>query len=307
MNITFPLLRLSNCAAKYFLTFFHDNGLNRNFMTPHEAIQKLFQAAKTGRVSDAEAALVAGADPNAVNNRQHTPLHYAAQYGYSDLARLLIDKGAEVNAVNSYQQTPLHYAAQHGYSELARLLIEKAAGINAKNGLQQTPLHLAAQKGQIDIARLLIEKDAEVNARDDHQNTPLHWAAVNGHTELAELLATAERWNAYVKPMLGTDKKLDARQLVDEAGQPTEALKNLLPNDLFAFLARPESYRQGMDGLGQVYPHLPEMVQASIDLTPYRRAKVREASEAAGPDGNWLKRYSRRVAKRLGNDEPQVG
>ncbi len=92
--------------------------------------------------------------------------------------------------------------------------------------------------------------------------------------------------------MLGAEQKLDVTQLVDQAGQPTEALKTLLPNDLFGDLARPDFYRQGMDGLVLVFPHLPEAVQATIDLAPWRRAKVEEANAAAGPDAA-VERYVR--------------
>lgn len=39
-----------------------------------------------------------------------TPLHYAADRGYSDVARLLVDHGADINALDNEQQTPLMYA-----------------------------------------------------------------------------------------------------------------------------------------------------------------------------------------------------
>src|SRR6202021_769318 len=53
------------------------------------ATYKLFDAAQSGSFSDAEAALAAGADPTARDNRQWTPLHWAAQKGHTDLASML--------------------------------------------------------------------------------------------------------------------------------------------------------------------------------------------------------------------------
>ena len=261
-------------------------------MTPQEAIHKLLQAAKIGDLADANAALAAGADPNAVDDEQRTPLHLAAENGHTDLARLLIDEGADLAATDERQWTPLHFAAINGYSKLARLLIEKGADLNARSLDQWTPLHFAAAHGHTDLARLLIEKGADPHAKNNSGWIPLDFADLNHYSGVADLLATAGRWHACVKPLLDADRKLDATQLVDQAGQPTESLKNLLPNDLFGELARPDFYRQGMDGLVLVFPYLPEAVQASIDLAPWRRAKVEEANAAAGPDGA-VERYLR--------------
>jgi hypothetical protein len=228
-------------------------------MTPEGANNKLLQAAKAGNVTEAQAALAAGAEVNARDRWQQTPLHFAVRNGNADVARLLIEKGVEINATTNEQRPPLHWAVINGHSELAGLLIEKGA---------------------------------DPNARDARQQTPLHWAVENGDTELADFIATAWRWHRYVEPLLGADQKLDATQLVDQAGQPAQALKHLLANDLFGNLARPDFYRQGMDGLVLVFPHLPEAVQASIDLTPWRRARVVEVNAATSPEER-IERYVR--------------
>jgi len=228
-------------------------------MTPKEATQKLIQAARSGNLADAKAAIAAGAD---------------------------------LNARDDLRQMPLHWTAGNGHAELTRMLIEKGAEVNVRDPEHRTPLHWAAMMGHANIARLLIAKGAEVNVTDKWQRTPQHRATANGRTKVANLLATAERWHGYVRPLLGADKKLDATQLVDQAGQPTEALKNLLPNDLFGVLARPDFYRQGMDGLVLVFPYFPEAVQASIDLAPWRRAKLQGVNAAAGPEGG-VERYVR--------------
>jgi Ankyrin repeats (many copies) len=68
-------------------------------MTPDEATDKLYQAAESSNLNDAQAAIDAGADVNAKDDRKMTPLHWAAYAARSDTtARLLIDKGADVNA-----------------------------------------------------------------------------------------------------------------------------------------------------------------------------------------------------------------
>ena len=58
-----------------------------------------------------------------------TPLHYAATYGSTESVRILLDRGADPNARNSAEATPLIYA---GYSlEKTRLLVEKGAGLGS--------------------------------------------------------------------------------------------------------------------------------------------------------------------------------
>jgi hypothetical protein len=158
----------------------------------------------------------------------------------------------------------------------------------------------------------LLSKDADPTLANVAGSTARHVAEEREHPHIAQLLATSERWHTYVDPLLGRDRKLSARQLVDEAGQPTEALKNLLPNDLFSALAQPDFYREGFNDLALVYPHLPEHVQASIDLTPYRRRKLHEAHETAEPEGSAIERYVRpcpapSLEKRQSNDEPPLG
>jgi len=78
------------------------------------------------------------------------------------------------------------------------------------------------------------------------------------------------------------------------AGQPTQALQELLFHNVVEELVKPGLYREGMEGMVQVLPHLPEAVQASVDLSAYRRAKVAEANKETDSEGQWLERYSRR-------------
>ncbi len=154
----------------------------------------LLEAMEKGDTGLARLLIEKGADLNARDNHQQTPLHWAAKKGHTDTVRLLIENGVDLDAKDNYQWTPLHLAAMKGHTDIARLLIEKlieqgkAAEVNAKDNYQRTPLHWAAMKGHTDIARLLIENGVDLDAKDNYQWTPLHWAAWNGHTDLARLL-----------------------------------------------------------------------------------------------------------------------
>lgn len=141
-------------------------------MTPEEATRKLFQAAESGNLIEAEAALDAGASPNSRNDFQETPLHCAATNGQIEIARLLLRSGANVNAKDFIESTPLHCAACFDRLNTARLLIENGADVNAKSSLfDATPLHVAALYGHDEI--LLMLKNA---MRKEHAEL---WIALN--------------------------------------------------------------------------------------------------------------------------------
>ena len=101
----------------------------------------------------------------------------------------LISKGADVNAKDKDERTPLHLAAQYGHTEIVELLLKKESiDVNAKNKYGQTPLHHAAWEDHTAIVELLLKKKSiDVNAKDEYDQTPLHSAALNGRTEIAVL------------------------------------------------------------------------------------------------------------------------
>ena len=68
---------------------------------------------------------------------------------------LLIKKGANIEAKDKYEKTPLHLAAKRGHKHIVALLISKGAQIEAKDERGRTPLYLAAEKGHESIVRLL--------------------------------------------------------------------------------------------------------------------------------------------------------
>ena len=55
------------------------------------------------------------------------PLHGAAAGRHIEVCRLLIASGADVNATQQHDFTPLHAAAQHGDNELVELFLSAGA------------------------------------------------------------------------------------------------------------------------------------------------------------------------------------
>jgi cytohesin len=156
--------------------------------------------------------LANGADINAKDSYNRTPLLLSLGLGYSDMAKLLIAKGADVNAKDKGETTPLLSAALDNNKDMEKLLMAKGAKvdiftasamgdiervkgflnsnpsmINATQGVF-TPFHAAAFSGQTEMMKFLMGKGADVNAGYPEKQTPLYWAAYKGHLDAAELL-----------------------------------------------------------------------------------------------------------------------
>ena len=183
----------------------------------------LHAASYKGNTGAARVLLAHGADANATNKFQRTPLCSAYHGGgHLDVMRLLLDNGAEVdvyydsagllmheasrhasgqavvqlllqykadvNARNHENETPLHHASRHGGADVVQLLLEHKADVKARNHENETPLHHALRHGGTDVVQLLLECEADVNARNHENETPLHHALRNRGADVVRLL-----------------------------------------------------------------------------------------------------------------------
>ncbi|MFH1882965.1 MAG: ankyrin repeat domain-containing protein [Planctomycetota bacterium] len=73
----------------------------------------------------------------------------------------LIAKGANVNAKDNWNWTPLHSAAYYGNKDIVELLIAKGADVTARDGDSRTPLWYAKDKGHAEIVSLLRKHGAK--------------------------------------------------------------------------------------------------------------------------------------------------
>lgn len=105
-----------------------------------------YAAAEEDSESVVDLLLGHGATVSTPDDHGYTPLHIAARYGVGKAVASLLKAGADVNAADRSDMTPLHYCAysfQHNTnlydSQATRLLLEAGADIDATNREGYTP------------------------------------------------------------------------------------------------------------------------------------------------------------------------
>jgi hypothetical protein len=112
-------------------------------------------AAALGRVDEARALL-----PAASAEDRHRALALSAQFGHTEVLRLLLDAGEDPSRYNPpgfhAHSTPLHQAALAGHEGTVRLLVERGARPDLKDTMWQgTPAGWAAHAARTEVERYL--------------------------------------------------------------------------------------------------------------------------------------------------------
>jgi len=113
-------------------------------------------------------------------------------YGRIDYVRHLLDNGSgtmeEVNHETTDGTTALIVAAEFGYTDIVRLLLAYSPHLNhTDHRLELTALSYAAGGNHLDIARLLLDAGADIECCDQYAN-PLYSAIRKNHLEMVQLL-----------------------------------------------------------------------------------------------------------------------
>ena len=148
-------------------------------------------AAMRGDHQSVRALLQQGADVNAAQGDGMTALHWAADRGDLEMARMLVYAGAGLEAVTRMAEyTPLHLASRAGHGAVVRALLEAGSDPAALTGSGgATPLHLAAAAGDAKAVAALIEHGADVDGREERAGqTPLIFAAAQDRVEAIRAL-----------------------------------------------------------------------------------------------------------------------
>jgi len=135
-------------------------GAHGEFEAAHALIRRgarvdLPVAASLGRVEEARRLL-----PSASPEDRHRALALSAQFGHSEIVRMLLDAGEDPSRYNPTgfhaHSTPLHQAALAGHEETVRLLVERGARLDLKDTVWQgTPEGWASHAGKTRVADYL--------------------------------------------------------------------------------------------------------------------------------------------------------
>ncbi len=131
-------------------------------------------------VRDWQRRVTAEGRPKIMNVGGLTALHFAAREGCVACARALVEAGADINALDPDDTTPLVVALMNMHFDLAEYLISAGADLNRWDVFGDSPLYVAIDMNTLptggrpdlpstdsasgyDVARLLLEKGADPN------------------------------------------------------------------------------------------------------------------------------------------------
>jgi ankyrin len=193
----------------------------RSSSTTEHVFSHLF---RTNNLTRLKFFLELGADVETVlsNNKNYTPLQFAARLDNVPIAHLLLEHGANLSRYNHnpydrprssaihtarsaemvqllvdhhadpdqpvscYGWRPLHYYIERGHIEALRALLRNGVEVNASECSSFTPLLFAAERN-VDAVKLLLEYGADVKKKVAGK-TLLHWAAKAGKIDVLRLL-----------------------------------------------------------------------------------------------------------------------
>jgi len=118
-------------------------------------------------------------------------LSLAAASGNLELVKLLLDKGASLAPEPGMGMPPLTGAVMAPTPDVLRLFLDKGGNVDASGNAGETLLITAAKCGRTANVKLLVQKGAKVDARDVQGMTALRWATMQNNKEMADLLRKA--------------------------------------------------------------------------------------------------------------------
>ena len=101
-------------------------------------------------------------------------MHIAAMTGQTDFFKQLLQKAKDKNPGDDKEKTPLHYAAEKGHSRICRMILDtniKDKNPDSDKSQIETPLHLATWNNHASICRLIFKRAGVKNPYDKNDTS----------------------------------------------------------------------------------------------------------------------------------------
>lgn len=165
---------------------------------PSEDVGMLFEAVRGGDTDRIKERWLGRADLNVRDSSGRTSLHIAAEHGQIGVVELLLSAGAEIDAIDYRNRSPLSIAYEKKLGSIAELLQNfhdrSTYRLNSsrKEGLELHPQLLSAYQatrlGELGKIRLLVPNHVSPNIQDYDLRSLLHVASAEGHMEIVKYL-----------------------------------------------------------------------------------------------------------------------
>ena len=124
----------------------------------------LFGAVEAGDTEQIRQCAASGCPLNLRDDRERTPLHYAAMQRRHDAVKALIEGGADVGAKDRQGFTPLAFAGTDRY--VLEALLARGASPNARHSQGGSLLEHAIRSADTELAGLLLDYGADLRFED---------------------------------------------------------------------------------------------------------------------------------------------
>jgi ankyrin repeat protein len=166
--------------------------------------------------------------PSAFELSTYAGLHAAAAAGDIASIERLVDAGANREAVDGRQRTPLHVAVYQKQHEAARTLLRLGANPNALEIDRYDAITIAAVANDVPMLRIALDGGGDASAiTSRYDGTALIAAAHLGHTEVVRMLIAAGSPLDHVNN-LGWTALIESIVLGDGGRNHTDALTALV-------------------------------------------------------------------------------
>ncbi|KAJ8688115.1 hypothetical protein QAD02_023910 [Eretmocerus hayati] len=137
--------------------------------TDKRGCMSLHYAAKLGKATIVRTLLAAGALPDAIDEKNSSPLLLALSCDREideeklDVVHQLIEAGTKINVADEWGMTPLLRACEHGNLELVDILLSKGACLTDSNKSGYNALLYATKSRNVELVSRLIKAGLDVN------------------------------------------------------------------------------------------------------------------------------------------------